>query len=130
MRKGLVFCLLFGLVWVGASAQKASDLLLRISRQKEDTVKVGLYEKLFAATKEQMNAPANWAVFPNPATDEVNAALADEIISAELVSMTGQLIPVTVANGKIDVSTLASGIYILQMNGKAKAYRQKLVVAH
>lgn len=130
MRKGLVFCLLFGLVWVGASAQKASDLLLRISRQKEDTVKVGLYEKLFAATKEQMNASANWAVFPNPATDEVNVALADEIISAELVSMTGQLIPVTVANGKIDVSTLASGIYILQMNGKAKAYRQKLVVAH
>ncbi|SCX87743.1 T9SS type A sorting domain-containing protein [Flavobacterium caeni] len=69
-------------------------------------------------------------VFPNPASGQVNVVSKNAPTSAHLVSMTGQVIPVLISNGKFDVSTIASGFYVLQLNGNNQASHQKLVVAH
>ena len=49
--KHLVFVVFLVFIHMVAAAQTSENLLLQISRQQEDTVKVSLYEKLFDATK-------------------------------------------------------------------------------
>lgn len=49
--KHLLFVVFLVFIHMVASAQTSENLLLQISRQEEDTVKVNLYEKLFDATK-------------------------------------------------------------------------------
>ena len=70
-----------------------------------------------------------FGIFPNPATNQVTISLTDAIISAQLVSMTGQVFPMAITNGKFDVSNFASGIYVLKLNGSNQKYQQKLVIS-
>lgn len=76
----------------------------------------------------QAEAAADMAVFPNPISDQVNVLMKDAIVSAKLVAVTGQVIPVMINDGKLDVSGIASGVYVLKISTGKQSYCRKLVV--
>jgi subtilisin family serine protease len=69
-------------------------------------------------------------VYPNPASDVifVRAPSGSPIRSAELFSMNGQRFIATATMGRIDISTLAPGLYILQLNVDGKLYQSRITL--
>jgi len=54
------------------------------------------------------------SVFPNPATQFLTVRGLKAIINFEIVNITGATVLSGVTNGKIDVSELRAGIYVLK----------------
>ena len=69
-------------------------------------------------------------VYPNPANDVVfvRTPSGSQIHSVELYSMNGQRFTSSVAMGRIDVSALAPGLYILQLNVDGKLWQSRLSI--
>lgn len=61
---------------------------------------------------------AGLSAFPNPASAQVSVLMAGAT-SAELVSMAGQIIPVAIRNGKFDVSAIALGVCVNDLQRQA-----------
>ncbi|MFT5921559.1 MAG: hypothetical protein ACI898_000247 [Flavobacteriales bacterium] len=74
-------------------------------------------------------ATAGFAVFPNPAANEVNIQLdaSLEVSSVAVLNLSGQtVINTTLTNSKLDVSSLSPGVYIVKltlMNGEVISER-------
>jgi hypothetical protein len=69
-------------------------------------------------------------VYPNPASDVVfvRTPSGSQIRSVELYSMNGQRFTSSVAMGRIDVSALAPGLYILQLQIDGKLWQSRLSI--
>jgi hypothetical protein len=69
-------------------------------------------------------------VYPNPANDVVfvRAPSGSQIRSVELYSMNGQRSTSSVVMGRIDVSALAPGLYILQLNVDGKLSQARITI--
>jgi hypothetical protein len=70
------------------------------------------------------------SVFPNPANYflKVNIPSNLELLSADLYDVLGRNTGVAIANGEINVSNLASGIYILKIETSAGSLSKKVVI--
>lgn len=69
------------------------------------------------------------SVYPSPATDILNIKLPSnvDVQSASLVSVLGKTTGVTYSNGQMNVSSLAPGVYFLNIETNLGAYTQKVV---
>lgn len=80
---------------------------------------------------DQFNEPAVVSIYPNPARYEVNISLHDQkdIENVCIYSLSGQrLCQKRPANGKIDISDLQAGMYILEVTIENTRLRQKLMI--
>lgn len=69
-------------------------------------------------------------LYPNPASDLINIDIGNEfILGGEVLDMTGRKIPIDmdVRSGKVDVSHLNGGVYILKVHGQDKIYTQQFI---
>jgi spore coat protein CotH len=75
-------------------------------------------------------SPAAFALFPNPAAQQVSITAPAGIFTVEILDITGQAVQRHAAGGatslEISVSELANGIYFIRVNGRAV---KKLVLA-
>jgi hypothetical protein len=69
------------------------------------------------------------SVYPNPTTDVFNVKLPSnvEVTSSSLVDILGKTTGVVYNNGIMDVSSLASGVYFLNLDTNLGTYTQKVV---
>lgn len=76
------------------------------------------------------NALSQISIFPNPASDnlQVRVPSSVEITGASLFDVLGRNAGVTISNGQINVSDLARGVYILNLDTTAGTLTQKVVV--
>lgn len=76
---------------------------------------------------EVVFAPAN-VIYPNPAKgDEVYFNTTESVLSAEAISVTGEVMPLATANNAIDVSSLNSGVYSLKIQTESGIKVEKLI---
>jgi glycosidase len=69
------------------------------------------------------------SIYPNPAERFLNIKSTNRISEVQLYSIDGKSqIPITVQNGQLDVSGLASGVYILEFLGDDLDVRTRLVI--
>lgn len=103
---GLLTAISNGTVTVTATANDGSgvtgDVVITISNQSS----VGLNEVI--ETKYI-------SIFPNPTIYQLTVQTEDKINSAKITDGTGRTIPVNLNNNTIDVSSLSSGVYLLQI---------------
>ena len=69
------------------------------------------------------------AVFPNPANSFVMIQSDHDIISAEILDITGNII-VKFSGNSINVSSLPNGLYVLKANTKNNSLIERIVVLH
>ena len=69
------------------------------------------------------------SVYPSPATDVLNIKLPSSVNveSASLISVLGKNTGVTYSNGQMNVSSLAPGVYFLNIETNLGAYTQKVI---
>jgi len=69
------------------------------------------------------------SVYPNPATDVLNVKLASSIDVSEVAmyDVVGKKVGVSYSNGKINISGLAQGVYVLKVNTNAGTLTQKVI---
>ncbi|WP_028981672.1 T9SS type A sorting domain-containing protein [Sporocytophaga myxococcoides] len=68
-------------------------------------------------------------IYPNPSSgNEVKLNNNLSVVSAEVVSLIGEIIPLTVSEGTINVSTLKKGIYNIKIKTDTEVFTEKLVV--
>lgn len=69
------------------------------------------------------------SVFPNPTTDVYNISLpaGAEVISSSLVDVMGRTTGVTYNNGQMNVSSLAQGVYFMNIETTQGSFTQKVV---
>ncbi len=73
------------------------------------------------------NSKSRLVVYPNPASGELN--INENItVSGYFITVTGQKLPVEIINGKINISDLASGIYILNFDFDTKFHQFKVII--
>lgn len=66
-------------------------------------------------------------LYPNPVRDVLNVVVSDLAIDMQVLNMLGERLALTVVDGKIDVSDLASGLYCLELKTRDKAILTKFV---
>jgi hypothetical protein len=70
-------------------------------------------------------------VYPNPASTTVHIpALQNKTISAQLVTISGQTLPITITDGFFNVSQIANGFYLLKINTEEASKTIKLIIKH
>lgn len=78
---------------------------------------------------EEISSNSSVIVYPNPANSFIIIQSEDEIISAEIFDMTGNIIIKEFSN-YIDVSALPNGLFILKANTKNSSNFGKITVFH
>lgn len=78
---------------------------------------------------EEISSNSSVIVYPNPANSFIIIQSEDEIISAEIFDMTGNIIIKEFSNS-IDVSALPNGLFILKANTKNSSNFGKITVFH
>jgi CubicO group peptidase (beta-lactamase class C family) len=73
------------------------------------------------------NKDININIYPNPAKDRINIQCDQHIVELFIYSLTGKEILIEMGNTNIDISTLPSGIYILEARTEEGIVRQKFV---
>lgn len=89
---------------------KESEILSQYHKQ----VITGLFDFTTTTEVEQLS------IYPNPATSIINT----EQGTLEILDLTGNTVLSTESSGKVDVSGLATGVYLIFQNGK----RAKLII--
>lgn len=69
------------------------------------------------------------SIFPNPASDVLNVKMASSIEVSEVAmyDVLGKKVGVSYNNGKINISGLAQGVYVLKVNTNAGTLTQKVI---
>lgn len=75
------------------------------------------------------NLAESVSVFPNPATSVLNISLPSniEVTNSSLIDMLGRTTGVVYNNGEMNISGLAPGVYILNLETTAGSYTQKVI---
>ncbi len=58
-----------------------------------------------------------FAIYPNPTTGELNISGSKEFVSARVTNLAGQTFEYTVSGNSLNVSNLAKGLYIIELEG-------------
>lgn len=67
------------------------------------------------------------SIYPNPTTDILNIKTQDNIMDVFVYDVSGKQINVKANNGKVNVTTLPKGTYILKVVTDKAAYQQKFI---
>jgi hypothetical protein len=69
------------------------------------------------------------SIYPNPTQDVINfqTLKTTSIIEADLYSLTGKKINVSIDNDKMDISSLSEGLYLLQLTTSKGTFTQKIL---
>lgn len=82
---------------------------------------------------EDFGVASNWTIFPNPADTFVSINNAsDNVLSITIYALTGQVIlskKLEANQNRIDISNLANGIYLLQVQGQKTTTASKLIIS-
>lgn len=109
---------------VGASRD---DLDSNEENEMQDAGSAYIFNQANLATSENILSINDVKIYPNPAKDLINITSKKEILSVEILDLSGKKISET-KNSNINVSHLTKGIYLLNIkfvNGKSKL--QKLI---
>jgi hypothetical protein len=73
----------------------------------------------------ELNAKTSFSVYPNPAKDVVIIQTAKSISGVKIYSTSGALVKniAKVSENKINVSDLATGVYIVKINDSAESIK-------
>ena len=71
-----------------------------------------------------------YSVYPNPASDLVNIETNDDLLRVNVFGLNGSLISTSERKQQVDISTLANGMYYLEIVTTSGIYRKKLNVLH
>ncbi len=66
-------------------------------------------------------------IYPNPVNDVLNINLNEDIQSIKIISLDGRILITESYKNSIDVSTLADGIYFVEVSTLGSSYRKKIV---
>ncbi|WP_294198711.1 T9SS type A sorting domain-containing protein [uncultured Chryseobacterium sp.] len=69
----------------------------------------------------------SFKIYPNPATDFITVEGKDKVIAAYAYDASSKRIELSVQNGKIDVSTLTAGVYVIGLKTKNSYVTKKLI---
>lgn len=58
-----------------------------------------------------------FSIYPNPTTGELNISGSKEFVSARITNLAGQTFEYTVSGNSLNVSNLAKGLYIIELEG-------------
>lgn len=72
--------------------------------------------------KDQELGSAKIEIYPNPASMDLNVKSDKKITGYKIIDITGRIIKVGKPNGKIDVSQLAKGDYVIILNDEANSF--------
>lgn len=79
------------------------------------------------STNESKNQNKNSIlIYPNPVGEILNIN-EENLVSAQIVNINGQMIPAKIEDKKINVSHLPKGVYFLQIKTKEKTLSQKFI---
>jgi hypothetical protein len=62
-------------------------------------------------------AADEFSIYPNPTTGELNISGSKEFVSARITNLAGQTFEYTVSGNSLNVSNLAKGLYIIELEG-------------
>jgi len=79
------------------------------------------------ATNQTNANDLSLSIYPNPANDYIQLSSSKEISIAKLISIEGKVV-LTTKNNKIDISSIASGNYILQATIDGKIISKKIII--
>jgi len=69
----------------------------------------------------------NLSIYPNPTTDILNIKTQDKIVEVSVFDSTGKMINTKIVDGKINVSELLKGNYILRITTDKATYQEKFI---
>ena len=69
----------------------------------------------------------NLSIYPNPTTDVLNVKTQDKIVEVSVFDVTGKAINTKLIDGKINVSQLLKGNYILRITTDKAVYQEKFI---
>jgi hypothetical protein len=69
----------------------------------------------------------NLSIYPNPTTDVLNIKTQDKIVEVSVYDATGKAINTKLIDGKINVSQLLKGNYILRITTDKATYQEKFI---
>ncbi|SDG40084.1 DUF5074 domain-containing protein [Epilithonimonas hungarica] len=69
----------------------------------------------------------NLSIYPNPTTDILNLKTQDKIVEVSVFDSTGKVINTKIVDGKINVSELLKGNYILRITTDKATYQEKFI---
>ncbi|MEO8590815.1 MAG: FG-GAP-like repeat-containing protein [Flavobacteriales bacterium] len=101
--------------------------LVNVVHTAEVNSTVNIIEGIFEGIDDQVFAPG-LAVFPNPATDVLNISADVQLGNAPIVvfDATGKRVMETaLSNGRVDVASLTSGVYLLQVKTSDRILQQR-----
>jgi hypothetical protein len=73
------------------------------------------------------NQEQTFSVYPNPAEEWINIQTFSDNTKVLMFDIRGQRLPVTPVNGRIDISSLAGGVYLLQIENGNSVFYSKFV---
>ncbi len=77
------------------------------------------------------NEIPNLIVYPNPASTSVHIpSLENRTTTAQLITISGQIIPIAIVDGTFDVSQFSNGFYLLKINAEEASKTIKLIIKH
>jgi hypothetical protein len=87
----------------------------------------------FVSVNEQINAVSEISIFPNPATDEVNFKLPQNLSSASfsIIDAVGRQVEtgkLDAVLNQVDVSSLKNGVYLVRFSNGAAAVTRQLII--
>ena len=72
----------------------------------------------------------NVSIYPNPASSEIFVRIPynEQPKSVTIIAMHGQQFSLSLVNGRVDISSLASGVYVLRAQEDGEIYQCRIVV--
>ncbi|WP_299130483.1 T9SS type A sorting domain-containing protein [uncultured Winogradskyella sp.] len=95
---------------------------------------IGAYESQVALSIEDFNEVSVLNIYPNPTKGQFNIVIDDAVsgeVNVQIVSVTGNIVKqFTIGNGtnQMDISAMASGIYIVNINTERGTSTHKLIL--
>ena len=79
-------------------------------------------------TVNSVELSGEFSIYPNPASDVVNVNSSSvDVVSVEVYDILGKKVK-EVNNGKVDVSNLVGGVYVLKVNTEEGSFNKRIIV--
>ena len=103
------------------------DNRIDIISNSSENGKIAWYENTWELSLEE-NSISSFSVYPNPTREKIHIKSNMEISQIEIFNQLGVLVLSAIKNSTIDVSSLSSGIYFLEISNNTEAIVKKIVI--
>ncbi len=103
--------------------------LITVTVTAEDGVTQEFYDINIITLPVAVNelAAAGLSVYPNPAKDQITVGGLQSIATITITSASGNIVSKVTTVGKVDISSLSSGLYLIKIEVDGKSYQAKIV---